>query len=165
MENVTKLMEEIKGGLKKSIASQKDEKDVMRAMLNDPDYKVGVYTKAGKVDEYCPYEESRAMIGNIISATTHMNSAEAEALAKSYEVTNKDAETMVGISKEFVNTYLSTGRKLPLGGRETMNVSLEKKDVPERITRVPNKGTTTVVPAHTKIKASGSCPKWLKEKK
>lgn len=165
MENATKLMEEIKGGLKKSIASQKDEKEVMKAMLNDPEYKVGVYSKDGKTGEYCPYEDSRAMFGNIISSTTHMNAAEAETLAKNYEVTGKDAETMVGISKEFINTYLSTGRKLPLGGREDMNVSLEKKYVDEKITRIPNQNKTTTIPAHAKIKASGSCPRWLKNKK
>lgn len=164
MENVRDLVADIQKGLSKSTASQKDERDVMRAMLNDDTYKVGIYSKAGKTGEYCPYDESRAMFSSIISATTKLPTAEAEALAKDYQVTNKDAEVFVGISKEFVNTYVTTGRKLPLGGRETMSVTLEKKDVPERITRVPNQDKTTVIPAHTAVKAKGSCPSWLKNK-
>ena len=33
----------------------------------------------------------------------------------------KEAEKFVNVSKEFVNTYLGTKRKLPLGGREKTN--------------------------------------------
>lgn len=163
MENVKELISDIQNGLTKKTASQKDERDVMRAMLNDDTYKVGIYTKAGQVGEYCPYEESRAMFSSIISATTKLPVAEAEALAKEYQVTNKDADVFVGISKEFVNTYVTTGRRLPLGGRENMSVTLEKKDIGERVTRIPNQDKTTVIPAHTAIKASGSCPSWLKK--
>lgn len=164
MENVKELISDIQKGLTKTTASQKDERDVMRAMLNDDTYKVGIYTKAGRVGEYCPYEESRAMFSSIISSTTKLPAAEAEALAKDYQVTNKDADVFVGISKEFVNTYVTTGRKLPLGGRENMSVTLEKKDVAERVTRIPNQDKTTIIPAHRTIKAKGSCPSWLKNK-
>lgn len=164
MENVKHLIEDIKKSSTKKTASQKTEIDVMKAMLNDPGFKVGEYTKAGQVGEYCPFEDCRSMFANVISGTTKMSGAEAEALAKSYEVTKKDAETFIGISKEFVNTYSETGKKLPLGGRENMNVALEKRDVPERVCRIPGQDATTTIPGHTTIKASGSCPAWKKNK-
>ena len=162
MENVKLLVKDIKENLDKKTASQKDERSVMKAMLNDPNFKVGVYSKAGKVDEYSPYEDSRKLFANVISTTTKMSGSEALELAKGYEVTKSDADSMINISKEFVNTYLNTGRKLPLGGRETSNISLIKKEVAQRETRVPNQDKTALIPAHDSAKVYGSCPAWLK---
>ena len=34
----------------------------MKAMLNDPSYEVGIYTKDGQVGTYSPYEDSRKML-------------------------------------------------------------------------------------------------------
>ena len=70
MESVKTLVKEIKEGLAQQSSSQKDEIRVMRAMLNDPTYKVDVYGKTGIEGQYCPYEESRTMVANIIKDTT-----------------------------------------------------------------------------------------------
>ena len=40
---------------------------------------------------------------------------------------------MINISKQFIHTYLETGRKLPLGGREKSNISLVNKTIPETV--------------------------------
>ena len=167
MEDVKSVISDIKDNLHQKSASQKDEIRVMKAMLNDKSYEVGMYDKHGLIGNYSPYKESRKMISNIISSTTKISSAEADALADSYEVTTNDAKTMIGISKEFINTYLDTDRKLPLGGRRMMNVSLSMKRIEEKMKGVPSQMSnserkTTTVPAHNVIKATSPCPSWLK---
>lgn len=167
METVYQVISEIKDNLKQKSASQKDENRVMRAMLNDPSYSVGVYSREGKVGEYCPFEDTRKMIGNIVSSTTKITFNEAKSLADSYEFTKSDANTMINISKEFMNTYLQTGRKLPLGGREKMDTKLELKHVDEKEKSVPSKSEDkerqfVTIPMHDEVKAKGSCPSWLK---
>lgn len=167
MENVRALVGEIKDNLVQKSASRKDEVSVAKAMLNDPTYQVGIYNKDGKVGDYCPYADSRKMFANIISATTKISTQEAQDLSNAYEVTKADATSMVNLSKEFANTYLQTGRKLPLGGRKTTNVSLIMKHVEEKEKIIPSKVEggevrKTTVPSHDTIKSSSPCPDWLK---
>ena len=167
MENLHQVVSEIRDNLKQKSSSQKDEIKVMKAMLNDPNYSVGMYDKSGKIGDYCPYEDSRKMMANVIASTTKINSQEAIGLANNYEVTKSDATTMINISKEFTNTYLQTGRKLPLGGRERIDAKLCIKHVDEKEKGVPNKSNTNkrenvIIPAHDAIKASCPCPSWLK---
>lgn len=170
MERCKELVDEIRRGLSQRSSSQKDEEHVMRAMLNDPTYSVGIYDKTGKVGDYCPFDDSREMIGSIISESTGINHKEARALANTYEFKKKQSQTMVDISKEFIHTYLHTGRKLPLGGREKSNASLLLKEIKESEKKFPNsigdandKTTgTTIVPAHEGIKVSAPCPSYLK---
>lgn len=170
MERCKDVISEIKNGLSQRSSSQKDEVRVMRAMLNDPTYNVGVYDRTGKVGEYCPFEDSRNMLGSIINEATGIQPKEARALANTFEFSKKESESMVNISKEYVNTYLHTGRKLPIGGREKSNVSLLLKEIKESEKKYPNsigdtsdKTTgTTIVPAHESIKVSAPCPSYLK---
>lgn len=174
MENVKELVKQIDTNRTQRSSSQKDEVAVMRAMLNDKDYKVEVYGKNGAEGTYCPAEEARSMISSVISAAAKIPSAEAEKLAEDYEFKKSEATAMVGISKEFINTYSQTGRKLPLGKRETSDVSLERKHVEEKektypkVIGIDNDGNKiiekakTIVKAHDTIKATGHCPEWVK---
>ena len=174
---VEKMVKEIKDNLSQVSSSHKDEVAVMQAMLNDTNYKVGVYKKEGQVDTYCPAEEAKEMLGRIISSTTKVNSQEAKVLADNYQFTKSDAATMVGISKEFVNTYVQTGRKLPLGGREKSNVSLAIKNVEPKTTGYPRKigmdgsgnpiykTDQAAIPNHSGIKSSSPCPSWVRNSK
>jgi hypothetical protein len=173
---VEKMVAEIHGNLSQKSSSSKDEITVMQAMLNDKTYKVDVYKKDGVVESYCPAEAATKMVGNIIASTTRVGSQEAESLASDYQFTKSDAATFIGISKEFINTYVQTGRKLPLGGRETSNVSLEYRDIEAHESGFPKKIgvdangkdiykiTDTKIPAHSGIKASSPCPSWLNSK-
>lgn len=156
-ETVKELIEEINKTRTQTSASAKDETRVMRAMLNDPTYKVDVYGKTGIEGQYCPYEESRTMIANIIKSTTKINAKEAEDLANAYEFGKQESTIMVGLSKEFVNTYIETGRKLPLGGREHSNISIAKKVKPEKAS-----DSGKVTPSHNGLKVYSGCPSWLK---
>ncbi|MDD3122025.1 MAG: hypothetical protein PHC62_00750 [Candidatus Izemoplasmatales bacterium] len=174
MSKMTELLKEIKDGLTQVSSSQKDEVRVMQMMLNDREYAVGVYDKDGKKEDYCPSSDYRKMLGNVVASTTKIGKEEAAQLVDKYEATKADAITMVGISKEFINTYLDCGRKLPLGGREKssyelsikVNAECEKK-YPKLVgTDANGKGiyesTPKKVPAHKSIKAHGSCPSWVK---
>ena len=82
---------------------------------------------------------------------------------------NGEATTMINLSKEFVNTYVHTGRKLPLGGREDMNVAVQLKEVPETVKQFPKGGIGSsergqvTIPAHNTLKAAGPCPSYLKK--
>lgn len=171
MERCKDVISEIKSNLSQRSSSQKDEVRVMRAMLNDPTYKVGLYDKSGKTGEYCPFEDSRKMIGTIITDATGMNIKEASALANTFEYSKQQAQSMVNISKEYINTYLHTNRKLPLGGRELSNISFQLKEIPETEKKYQNSignpddkscGITTV-PAHEGIKVTSPCPSYLKK--
>ena len=174
MENVKNLINEIHTGLSQASASQKDESRVMKAMLNDETFVVDVYNADGKSGSYSPYADARSMVSNIISSATKISKAEADDLAQNYEFKKSDAESLVNISKEFINTYLTTGRKLPLGGRETSNISLTEKKIDETIRMYPKKvgvnsdgsdryeKVQTKVPAYSSIKVIAPCPKWVK---
>jgi hypothetical protein len=174
MSAVLSLVNEIKDNLSQVSSSNKDEVRVMQAMLNDTEYEVGVYTNAGLKETYNPAKDFRGMLSGIISNTTKISKDESAALVSSYEVTKSDATSMVNVSKEFVNTYIGTGRKLPFGGREKSNIAISGKEVKETIKTYPKKvgvnedGTGRYesgerrVPSHITAKVYGSCPDWVK---
>lgn len=176
MESVKSLLKEIKSNLSQVSSSQKDETRIMKAMLNDPSYEIDLYDKTGKVGTYNPSKQFREMIGSVVSSTTKISNDEAKSLVNSYEFKKADAEVLVDFSKEFVNTYLKTGRKLPLGGRKKSNVSLVLKDIKETSRRYPRKvgvnadGTdkyekgVVKVGAYEAVKVIAPCPSWVKPK-
>lgn len=174
MSKTLELVNEIKQTLSQVSSSNKDEVRVMQAMLNDTEYEVGVYTNTGLTGTYNPAKDFRGMLSGIVSSATKISKEEASLLVESHEVTKAEANTMVNVSKEFVNTYLDTGRKLPFGGREKFNLNLSAKDVEETVKSYPKKvginedGTARYetaekkVPAHVVAKVHGSCPDWVK---
>jgi hypothetical protein len=174
MEKVRELVVNIRTNLSQKSSSQKDEVVVMKAMLNDRDFEVNVYGKDGVEGTYRPAQDARVMISSIITSAAKIPSAEAERLANEHEFNKKEASSMENISKEFVNTYLETGRKLPFGGREKSDISLTQKPVEEYSRLYPKKigvnedgsAITEMVPttikAHDSVKVSASCPSWVK---
>ena len=167
MENAREIIEAVKASVSQHSASRKDEITVMKAMINDPDYSVDVYDKDGKSEEYFPGREFRRVVSNAVAATTKIPAKEAVELVNAYEFTKSDAAALVGLSKEFVHSYLQTGRKLPIGGRITSNVDLVWKKFAERTAGVPARAgetdrSVTVIPAHEGIKVSNPCPPWVK---
>ena len=117
--------------------SIRDEVSVMKAILNDKEYEVSIYNNNGLVGTYNPSKSIRNMMGNIISETTGISKIESEMLMNNYEFNNSNAKDMINFSKEFINTYLKTGRKLPLGFREKSNISLVQKIIPEKTVYSP----------------------------
>ena len=174
MSTTLDLINKIKEERKNVSSSQKDEVSVMRAMLNDKDFKVDVYSKDGVTGQVCPSEAARNIAANVISNTTKMSQNEAKALADNYEYTKADATNMIDISKEFVNTYIQTGRKLPLGGRENSNISLSHKEIKPALKSYPKKvGTnadgspirqnvTVQTSGHDSMRVYAPHPTWVK---
>mgnify|MGYP004659815451 CR=1 FL=1 len=173
-QSVKELLNEIQTGLKQTSSSRKDEVRVMQAMLNDDSYEVSVYGKDGVEETYNPAKDFKGMCSSVIAGAAKIPMAEAENLMSSYEVKKGEANSMINISKEFVNTFLQTGRKLPLGGRETSDVSLSLKKVAATTRLYPTKigvnddgtdkysKTPTTIPAHESVRVHAPCPAWVK---
>ena len=77
---------------------------------------------------------------------------------------------LLNISKEFIHTYLETGKKLSLGGREKSDISFYKKTVDSYHISSPilqsdgsyiRKGT--IIPTYETIKVDNKCPSWIKK--
>ena len=175
MNNTVKeLINEISTNLTQTSSSIRDEVRVMQSMLNDTSYQVSIYDNDGMIGSYNPATDFRNMCASVMSNAAKIPMAEANQLMSDYSVKRSEAEGMVNISKEFINTYLQTGRKLPLGGRETSDVSLSIKHNPASTKTYPMKvgvnedGSAryakhpTTIPAYDTIKVHGSCPPWAK---
>lgn len=171
---VKALLDEMHSGPQQVRSSRKDEVRIMQTMLSDPSYEVTVYGKDGPEGTYNPAKDFRSMCSSIISNVAKISSAEATQLMDGYNLKKSEASSMVDISKEFVNTFISTGRKLPLGGRENSDISLSLKKIEESIRLYPRKvgvnddGTDryskapTKIPAHDSIRVYAPCPAWMK---
>lgn len=167
--NVMGLIEEIKTNLKQKSASRRDEDAVMREMLNDRNFVVTDYSTH---EQHCPAQEFRDMLSNVVAATTKMPKVEAAAVVADYDVKKADADTMVTLSKDFINCSLRTGRKINLGATEKSNISIQLKEIPESQKKFPMKTglnddgspryekAETIIPAHEGLKVSSPCPNW-----
>lgn len=174
-DSVKSIIDEIQKTRSQSSASQKDEIRVAKAMMNDRDFKVDVYGKTGVESQYCPAEALRVSLADQIHKIAKISTEEAKILANEYDYTKNDAVTQVEFAKEFVNVYMDTGRKLPLGVREASDVSLIQREIKEGERSYPCKvgvnedGTdrygkaTTVVPAHKSIRVMSTCPAHIKK--
>ena len=168
MENAKEVIESIASNITQKSSSIKDEITVMKAIMNDPDYMVTVHDKNGS-HEYFPSHDIRSILTRALVNITHISNKEAKELVNHYEFNKSDAKNMINFSKEFINSYIQTGRKLPLGGRPTSNVELIWKHINERLSSVPDRDNSnnridTKIPAHDGIKVYNHCPKWLKNK-
>ena len=171
---VKSLLDDISNNLSQKSASRKDEVRIMQAMLSDPTYEVSVYGKDGVESTYNPADDFRKMCASVMSNAAKIPMAEAAQLMSDYQVKKSEASSMIDISKEFLNTYLKTGRKIPLGARETSDISLSLKKVDASTRLYPQKigvnddGTDryskapTTVPAHDSIRVHAPCPTWVK---
>lgn len=173
---VQALINDIKTHLTQKSASSRDEVRVMRAMLNDRKFQYSEYSNSG-VETHCPAEEFRGMVANIVSGATKISKAEAKTLVDAYDAKKSDAETMVQLSKDFMNTALRTGRSVNLGGTEKSNISIQLKNVEMTTKRYPKKvgvnqdgsikyeNAESIVPAHEGLKVKSPCPDWVTDKK
>lgn len=160
--NMKELMSEIREVTKKKRSVNKsDEINIMKTMLNDPEFSITEYDKnKGYVGKHSPYEESRKFISSIASELTGIESKNAAELANNYQFNKKDATFMVENAKDFVSTYLQTGRKLPIVQSEESEASLLLREIESKEKQVPD-GTTTVVPAFSKVICKSKCPKYV----
>ena len=174
-QNMKELMNEIKEVTKKQkAASRVDEIRVMRGMLNDPDYSVSVFDRSkGYIGSRCPRDEAVAFIGSVSSAITGLDSKSAAEIAKDNEFTKKDAIFLIDNAKDFIDTYLETGRKLPIVQNEATQAALIKRHVDSKEKKVSSvlmgnsssnkvESGTVTIPAFDKVVCKSNCPKYLK---
>lgn len=186
MENVRELINSIRSNrmpVKKDNSKKyydtkscKDEIAVAQAMMNDTTYNVDVYAGSNFQGVYNPSQSIRRVISSSMSNITGMSRVESDNLVRDYEFTPNEAKEILDFSKEFINTYLQTGRKLPLGGRENSNVSLKLKQIQPGFVSYPVKvgedsngkpicePKQTYVGGYETIKVYGPWPQWAKER-
>lgn len=164
-ESMAQLMDQIKEVTKKQKSQNvSDELKIQKCMLNDPDFKVGVYDKRkGLVGERCPREEAVNFIAEVSSSITGLDKSSALSYAKEYEFTKKDAQFFLNMNRDFTTTYLKTGRKLGLVQSEDCEASLLYRPTASREKIVPGKDGTkvTTVPGYTKLISKSKAPKYL----
>lgn len=175
METVEQLIKEIHGVITQTTGSRKDEIRVLKAMVNDKSYKVDLYDKTGKYGSFCPAEAMQDMATSIVSSAAKITHDEARSLINNYEFKKNEVEDLLDISKEFVHTYLHTGRKLNLGGREKSDISLSLKTIESGTRSFPkmvgydNNGKpiyergVTKVDGYESMKVYAPCPSWVKK--
>lgn len=161
------LLDEVKSNCKQKSINKVDEVRVMRGMLNDPNFTIGVYDrKLGYVGQRCPREEAVTFAKNIISATTGLDGNDSKHLAESYEFTKRDATFLLDNMRDFANVYTQTGRKLNIIQNETTEATVSLKHIEAKTKSVPDKdnpGQTKQVEtvAFDKLVSSSKCPKYL----
>lgn len=163
-QTMNDLMNEIKEITKKQqSASKGDEIRIMQTMLNDPEFTTSVYDKTkGLIGTRCPREEAVKFASNLCSTITGLDNKSANELASSYEFTKKDANFLLNNCRDFINTYLSTGRKLPIAQGATVEASLVIRHIEERTKPVPNGSGEVKIPAFDKVVSKSKCPKYNK---
>ena len=163
---VKDMVSTIKKDLNQASASAKDEVSVMMAMMNDKTFTVDELGTNGQVvSTYCPADVAQELAANIIKGATKVSNAEAEELAKNHQFGKKEATAMVTLSKEFVNVYLDTGRKIKFGNRDGKSLALSQKDKEATTCSFPKRvgygedgkaiyqPATTEIPAYKEVKA------------
>ena len=160
--NMKELMEEIhQATAKQRSANQVDEVRVMKTMINDPSFTVGIYNRnKGYVGQRCPHDEFVKFIGDVTSSISGLEPKHTAELANSYEATKSDASFLVNNAKDFVSTYLQTGRKLPLVQSEDSEAALLLREIESKEKQCPD-GSSTVVPSFNKVVCKSRCPKYI----
>ena len=161
------LVNEIKKSTSQVAINKVDEVRVMKSMLNDPDYSIGVYDKTvGYVGQKCPHDEAVKFVKNIISGTTGLDSKDSLHLAENYEFTNRDANYLIGNMRDFLYVYTSTGRKINIIQNDKTEANLYARNIPAGTKTVPdkdNEGKTKEVPTspYIKLVSQSKRPKYL----
>ena len=159
------LIIEIKKSTKQISINKVDEVKVMKCMLNDKQYRAGIYDKNnGYVGDHCPAEEAVMFVKNVIQGATGLDARDSMHLAEEYEFTTKDAQFMISNMKDFLDVYTQTGRKINLIQNGTTDASIYTKDVVASTKMVPNRndGESKVIKTAPFVKmiSVSKCPKY-----
>ena len=159
------LIEEIKKSTKQVSINKVDEVRVMKSMLNDTQFRIGIYDKnTGYIGDHCPAEEATMFVKNVIQGATGLDSRDSMHLAEQYEFTNKDAQFMISNMKDFLDVYTQTGRKINIIQNATTDASIYTKEVAANTKMIPsrNVGESKVIKTapFVKMVSVSKCPKY-----
>ena len=161
------VIDEIKINCKQRSINKVDEVRVMRGMLNDPNFSIGIYDKKlGYIGQRCPHDEAVNFAKNIISGATGLDGKDSRHLAENYEFTKRDAVFLLDNMRDFINVYTDTGRKINILQNESSEATLHIKHIPAGTKSVPDKDNPGVskqidTVAFNKLVSSSKCPKYL----
>lgn len=171
MTELEQIVSEIKTKTANQISINKvDEVRVMRSMLNDPDFTIGVYDKAqGYIGQKNPHQEAVKFVKNIVAGATGLDNKDAQHLAENYEFTKRDANFLLSNMRDFLYVYTNTGRKINIIQSATTEASLFTKEVGSTTKIVPDKENPgnkkkVITSPYTKLVSSSKCPKYNAEK-
>jgi hypothetical protein len=160
------LIHDIKENVTQTSVNKVDEVNVMKSMLNDANFFIGVYDRnMGYIGQRCPHDEAVNFTKNIITRATGLDSRDSKILAERYEFDKKDATFLLTNMRDFLNVYTSTGRKINLIQNAETEAAVFIKDIPEGTKVVPNKDPNTgsreiKTVAFKKLVSSAHCPKY-----
>lgn len=164
VQSMTELMKQIQEiTVKQKSQNKGDEVAVAQALLNDPDFQVGIYDKnKGLIGTRNVHEEAVKFIANVSSEITGLDKKTAEELANKYTFTKKDANFIINTSKDYIQTYLKTGRKFNLVQTEDAEANIFLKATPAKEKLIPTKDGTKLVKtgAYQKVACKSGCPKY-----
>lgn len=163
------LVKEIKMTTKQIAINKVDEIRVMKCMLNDKDFKIGVYDKnLGYIGEKCPHDEAVNFVKNIISGSTGLDGKDSRHLAENYEFTKRDATFLLDNMRDFISVYTDTGRKINIMQTESTEACLYTKPIQAGSKSVPDKDNPGQIKQITtspyvKLVSVTKCPKYKEE--
>ena len=160
------IITEIKKNTSQIAINKVDEVRVMKSMLNDKHFSLGIYDKnIGYIGQKCPHDDAVKFVKNIISGATGLDNKDSQVLAESYQFTNKDANFLLSNMRDFLHVYTGTGRKIQVMQSADTEAALYIREVHSIKKQVPDKdnpGTTKEVTTspYTKLVSLSKCPKY-----
>lgn len=167
MTELEQLVYDIRKSTNQVAINKVDEVRVMTSMLNDKEFSLGVYDKTqGYIGQRSPHDEAVKFVKNVISGATGLDSKDSMHLAENYEFTKKDSNFLLSNMRDFINVYMTTGRKINIIQSADTDASLFTKTIKATEKLIPDKdnpGSTKKVPTlgYTKLVSSSKCPKYL----
>lgn len=163
------LVSKIKQEAKQVAINKVDEVLVMRSMLNDKQFTLGIYDKnQGYIGQRSPHNEAVGFVKNVISGATGLDRKDSEILAENYEFTKKDANFMLSNMRDFLTVYSTTGRKINVIQNANTEACLYAKPVDATNKRVPDKdnpGQSKDIKTtpYVKLVSSSRCPRYKED--
>lgn len=161
-----RMVSDIKNSTNQISINKIDEIRVMRCMLNDKDFSIGVYDKnLGCIGQRCPHEEATNFVKNIIMGSTGLDGKDSRHLAENYEFTKRDANFLLDNMRDFVTVYMGTGRKMNIIQNEVTEACIFTRPVEASVKYVPDKDNPggsrkiTTTP-YVKLVSNTRCPKY-----
>jgi len=160
------LISEIKKNTTQLAVNKVDEVRVMRSMLNDKDFSIGVYDRAmGYVGQRSPHNEAVKFVKNVISGTTGLDGKDSMLLAENYQFSKRDATFLLDNMRDFLYVYTSSGRKINIMQSADSEASLYTKEVKSTMKKVPDKehpGQTKAIQTtpYTKLVSTNKSPRY-----
>ena len=163
------IISDIKRSTSQIAINKVDEVRVMKSMLNDKDFTIGIYDKNnGYIGQKSPHNEAVKFAKNIIAGSTGLDSKDAMHLAENYEFTKKDANFLLDNMRDFLYVYTGTGRKINIMQSAATEAAIFTKEIPASKKSVPDKdnpGKTKQITTspYIKVVSTSKCPKYNQE--